>query len=200
MVWLVGSKSSWGSGFAALKSMLVTLSRLSALCVWSPPRAAPCQRLAALSGWAGWHVLPWPWSATVARCPMLPRAGSRCRCRRLARMPGSAWHHVRVVASQPVCPCTSPPLPLCSSGHTLPLCACRPAAVSEVTRPLTSLFLPCRHGRQPALVGCSLVEPSRPNVLCTLLCWPVPQSPVPTQSRVACRRAPILEFARHQAF
>jgi hypothetical protein len=36
-------------------------------------------------GLVGWHVLPWPWSDTAARCPTLPRAGSRCRCRHVAR-------------------------------------------------------------------------------------------------------------------
>jgi hypothetical protein len=87
------------------------------------------------------------------------------------------------------------PLASCSSGRTLPLCARRPAAVSEVTRPLTSLFLPCRHGRRPALVGCSLVEPPQPNVLCTCP-HPVPCCLPPSSNFGVCSAPGLLGRAR----
>jgi hypothetical protein len=190
----------------ALKFVFVTLSRLSVsvFAVTIAGRPAPTPgRVVRLGGPAR------PALAMVGRSCSLFHAAPRW----LALALSSSCAHTGVNLAS--CPCRGQPTGL--SVH-IPPCLCVHPGVPHPSAHVVRLPFggpSCRFGGDVAadlsfpplppwspatLIGCSLVEPPWPNVLCTLLRCPVPQSPVPTPSRVACHRAPILGLAQHQAF
>jgi hypothetical protein len=190
----------------ALKFVFVTLSRLSvsvfAVTIAGRPVPTPahavglgglaCSALAMVGHSRSlFHAAPrWLALPLSSSCAHAGVNLALCPCR---GQPTGLPVHI------PPCLCVHPGVPH-PGAHVVQLPFGGPSCRFGGDAAIDLSFPPLQPWSLATLIGCSLVEPPRPNVLCTLLRWPVSQSPVPTLSRVACRRAPILGLARHRAF